>query len=303
MSRKLIVIGGATASGKTSLSVELAKRLNGEIISCDSMQIYKGLDIGTSKVKNEEMQGIKHHMLSIIEPTVNYSVSDYVEEASRIIVELFEKNIQPIVVGGTGFYITSLLYKKSLGNVECNEEIRKKYTLLAEKEGNITVYNELLKVDRLTAEKLSPNDLKRVIRALEIFETTGRPKSLQNDVEKRYDYKAYCIDMPRAELYSRIDERVEEMVNEGLFEEVKNLLNVLEKGSTALSAIGYKEIVEYFEGKVSREKAIDNVKLNTRHYAKRQITYFKHQLNCTYIDGSISLNDKVNAILNDYYSE
>lgn len=301
MKKKLLIIGGPTASGKTELSVEIAKRIGGEIISCDSMQVYKGLDIGTSKIKGSEMKGVKHHMLDIVDPTVNYSVSDYVEKAIEIIEDLFNRDIQPIIVGGTGFYISALVYKKSLGLIGCNENIRKKYTELAEKEGNIALYDRLLSVDRETAEKLSPNDVKRIIRALEIYEVTGKTKSSQNDVEKRYDFNIYCKEVDRGKLYNKIDKRVDEMVSEGLFDEVKKIKSI-DRNSTALSAIGYKEIVDYFDGKLTKDEAISKVKLNTRHYAKRQLTYFRHQFNCKYIPSELQTIEQVNYVIDDFYS-
>ena len=303
MERKLLVIDGPTASGKTSLSVAVAEKIGGEIISADSMQIYKGLDVGTSKVTESETKGIKHHMIDIVEPSVNYSVSDYVDSATKIIDELLNKGVQPIVVGGTGFYIDALLYKKSLGSVGFDENVREKYYAFAKEHGNEALYRKLCEIDPISAAKLSPNDIKRVVRALEIFETTGVCKSQQNDVEKRYDYKMYCIDMPREELYSRIEARVDEMVKLGLFDEVKGLLEHLKQNSTALSAIGYKEIVEYFNGNVSKDEAIAKIKLNTRHYAKRQLTYFRHQFDCVYVSSELSVEEKRDYVLNDFYSK
>ena len=302
MEKRLLVIGGPTSSGKTALSVAVAKRLFGEIVSADSMQVYKGLDIGTSKVTADEADGVVHHMLDIVSPTVNYSVAEYVEAATKIIDDLFSRNIQPIVVGGTGFYINALLYKKSLGFSEGNEKIREKYMNIAKTLGNQAVYNCLFEIDRETAEKLSENDVKRVIRALEIYETTGIKKSVQSDKEKRYDYKIYCPTENREELYERIEKRVDEMVERGLFDEVKGLYDVLRPDSTALSAIGYKEIVEYFDKKTGKSDAIAKIKLNTRHYAKRQITYFKHQFDCVYFDNTLPLEEKVERIIEDFYS-
>lgn len=302
MERRLLVIGGPTASGKTSLSVAVAEKIGGEIISADSMQIYKGLDVGTSKITASETKGIKHHMIDIVEPSVNYSVSDYVDSATKIIDELFDNGIQPIVVGGTGFYIDALLYKKSLGSVGFDENVREKYYAFAKEYGNEALYKKLCEVDPISAGKISPNDLKRVVRAIEIFETTGVCKSQQNDLEKRYDYKIYCIDTPREELYSKIETRVDEMADCGLFDEVKGLLEHLKPSSTALSAIGYKEVVEYFNGNVSKNEAIAKIKLNTRHYAKRQLTYFHRQFDCVYVSSELSLEEKRDLILNNYYS-
>ena len=303
MERKLLVIGGPTASGKTSLSVAVAGKIGGEIISADSMQVYKGLDVGTSKITESEKNGIKHHMIDIVEPTVNYSVSDYVETAAKIIDELFDKGVQPIVVGGTGFYIDALLYKKSLGSVGFDENVRKKYYAFAKEYGNEALYKKLCEVDPISAARLFPNDVKRVVRALEIFETTGVCKSQQNDIEIRYDYKMYCIDTPREELYSKIEARVDEMVKLRLFDEVKGLLEQLKPNCTALSAIGYKEVVEYFNGNVSKDEAIAKIKLNTRHYAKRQLTYFRHRFNCVYVSSELSSEEKIDLILNNYYAK
>ncbi|MBR2495731.1 MAG: tRNA (adenosine(37)-N6)-dimethylallyltransferase MiaA [Clostridia bacterium] len=296
---KLLCIGGATASGKTSLSVGVAKALGGEIISADSMQIYKGMDVGTSKIKDVEMENVPHHLLSFVEPNVDYSVSAFVDCAIKTIEKISSNGNQPIICGGTGFYFSSLLYEKSFGNVSSNEELRQYYAKMAKNKGNDCLFEELIKLDPKTAEKLHKNDVKRVIRALELAKL-GIKKSDLNDNKQRYPYKMYCIDVHRDKLYKNINLRVDQMVDEGLIKEAEYLYNTLPKTATAFAAIGYKEIFGHFDGQYDLNTAIELIKKNTRHYAKRQITYFKHQFNCVLVDENLSKQDKINFVLEDF---
>lgn len=300
---KIIIICGPTASGKTDLAVELAKLLNTEVISADSMYIYKGLDVGTAKPNTSEMQGIKHHLIDIVEATENFTVSDYKEKAEPIISKLISENKIPIICGGTGFYINSILYDLSYGNGTCNQEIREKYKSQAQEFGNEYVYNLLREVDLPTAEKLHPNDLKRVIRALEIYENGTKKSDIQDDLTSKYDFNAFIINHDREVLYERINKRVNLMVKNGLVEEVKRLIDSgLTNSNQCMQAIGYKEFFDYFEGVCNLEETLEKIKLNSRHYAKRQITFFKRFSNLIYLHPN---NAKILAqsIVKEYYND
>ncbi len=276
INKKIIIICGPTASGKSSLALSLAKLLDTEVISADSMYIYKDLNIGTAKPTKLEMQGIKHHLIDVVSPYDAFSVSDYKNLATPIIEELLSKGKTPIICGGTGFYINSILYDFSYGNSQANLEIRDKYMKLAQEKGNEYVYNILKEYDVESANKLHPNDLKRVVRALEIYHSGTKKSDIVDELVPKYDYLAYSIAFDREILYTRINNRVDEMLKNGLVEEVENLLKCgVSKQNQCMQAIGYKEIVDYLNGNCSLDKAIDDIKLNTRHYAKRQITYFK----------------------------
>ncbi len=288
MTGKILIICGATGSGKSSLAINLAKKLNTEIISADSLAIYKGLDIGTAKPTKEEQLEVKHHLIDVVSPFESFSVSDYEAIALPIVNKLLSENKTPIICGGTGFYINSILYKLSYGGTAENLEVRNKYFELAKKYGALYVHNELKNVDEETAGKLHPNDLVRVIRALEIFYATGKKKSEQNDKAlPRYDYVAVTIDHDRKELYSRIDKRVDVMLDNGLIAEVKGLI---ESGVTiqnqCMQGIGYKEVYDAIL-KDDFSSLADVIKLNSRHYAKRQITFFKKLENLQYLSGNL----------------
>ncbi len=281
---KLLIICGPTASGKTALAVECAKKLNSEVISADSMNVYRDFNIGTAKPTTEEQQGIKHHLIDVVDGDKNFSVGDYKELAMPIIEKLNNEGKIPVICGGTGFYINSLIYNMSYGNSKQNLEAREKYFNLAKEFSNEYVYNILLRKDPLSAEKIHKNDIKRVVRALEIYDSGYIKSEIQDDLTPICDYKAYTFDFPREELYNRIDFRVDNMIKSGLIEEV---ISLKEKGLTldnqAMQGIGYKEIYSYLENKITLEEAIKEIKLNTRHYAKRQITFFKRLPNLQYI--------------------
>ena len=276
---KVVVICGPTASGKTSLSIELAKKINGQIISADSMQIYDEMDIGTAKPTKEEMQGIKHYLLDFVEPNQRYSVADYKKDAENAIEDILQKGKVPIIVGGTGLYVDSLIYGIEYPNIEFDENYRKKLEKRAEKEGLEKLYEEARKIDPQAMEKISRNDQKRILRVLEIYNATGKTKTEQ-EIESRkngvkYDFRVFAIDMPREILYERINKRVDIMIQKGLIEEVENLLKKYNEFPTAMQGLGYKEVVEYIQGKVLKEDMIENIKRESRRYAKRQITWFK----------------------------
>ena len=276
VNKKILIICGATASGKTDLAVQCAKLLNSEVISADSMYIYKNLNVGTAKPTIDEMQGVKHHLIDVVSPFDSFTVSDYKSLATPIIDNLIKNGKIPVVCGGTGFYINSILYDLSYGNGNENTAVREKYKKMAEINGNLAVYETLKKVDPESAEKLHPNDVKRVIRALETFENGTKKSDIKDDFTPKYDYNAYYIDHEREVLYNRINRRVDLMISNGLIDEIKQLQNLgITREHQCMQAIGYKEILDYLDGFITLEQAIDNVKLNTRHYAKRQITFFK----------------------------
>lgn len=276
---KVIVICGPTASGKTALSIELAKKVNGEIISSDSMQIYKDMDIGTAKPTEKEMQGIKHYLIDFVEPNQRYSVAEFKKDAENAIEEVLEKDKTPIVVGGTGLYVDSLIYGIEYPDIELDEKYRKELEKRADKEGLELLYNEAKKIDPQAIEKISKNDKKRILRILEIYKATGKNKTEQEKESRKngikYDYKVFAINMDREILYDRINKRVDIMIENGLIEEVEKLLKKYTEFPTAMQGLGYKEVVEYLQGKITKEEMIENIKRETRRYAKRQITWFK----------------------------
>ena len=276
MTKKILIICGPTASGKTALSIECAKNLNSEVISADSMNIYKNLNVGTAKPTLDEMQNIPHHLIDVVNEKDNFTVNDYRDIARPIIDRIIDKNIVPVVCGGTGFYIKSLIYNLSYGNGKEDPLVRQRYKDLAEKNGNLYVYEILKKVDPRSAEKIHFNDVKRVIRALEIYENGTLKSDINDDMTPVYNYDAFMIDMDRSLLYDRINKRVDIMINNGLIDEVNSLIvKGVDSSCQCMQGIGYKEIYSYLTGEITKEEAIELIKLNTRHYAKRQITFFK----------------------------
>lgn len=302
MSVQVLVICGATATGKTALAVSCAKLLNSAVISADSQLVYKGLDIGTAKPAEEEKLGVPHYMIDVAEPFAEYSVSDYREAALPIVEKMVSEGKIPVICGGTGFYINSLLFDLSYGKVAAAPEVREKYEKLAEERGKEYVYDILKQTDPAAAEKLHPNDLKRVIRALEIFEAGGVKKSEINDGQKaRFDYVAVAIDYPREELYERINLRVDKMFEAGLVEEVSSLLSRgIDENCRCMQAIGYKEVIECLKNGLSQSTMRDIIKQNTRRYAKRQITFFKKLPNLINLPANQATAEKVIEILNNY---
>lgn len=297
---KLLIVCGATATGKSELAVKCAQKLNSEIISADSQLVYKKLNIGTAKPTKDEMCGIKHHMIDVIEPTENYSVSDYRKDAKTIVDNLLTEGKTPIICGGTGFYINSVLYDLSYGKSAANFEVREKFETLLKDKGKEYLYGLLKKVDADTANNLHVNDTKRVIRALEIYETSGIKKSeFKDDYKPLYDYLAVAVDYPREELYKRIDMRVDKMFEAGLVDEVIDLLNNgVDEFSQCMQAIGYKEVVQGLKNKLLESTMRDIIKQNTRHYAKRQITFFKKLKNIVWIEPENATAEYVLEMLN-----
>ena len=285
---KVIVICGPTASGKTALSIELAKKINGEIISSDSMQIYKYMNIGTAKPSEEEKEGIQHYLLDFVEPNQRYSVAEFKKDAESAIEEILAKGKTPIVVGGTGLYVDSLIYGIEYQDIELDEKYRKELEDRVEKEGLEKLYEEAQKIDPQAMEKISRNDQKRILRVLEIYKATGKNKTEQ-EIESRkkgvkYDYKVFAINWERQLLYERINKRVDIMIEQGLIQEVEELLKKYDNFPTAMQGLGYKEVVEYLQGITTKEEMIEKLKMETRRYAKRQITWFKKNKQTIWIE-------------------
>lgn len=281
---KVLVIVGPTAVGKTALSVELAKKFHGEIISGDSLQVYKKLDIGTAKIKTSEMEGIPHHLIDVIEPNETYSVADFQKSGRKLITEITERGRLPMIVGGTGLYIQSLLYDFQLGaKEESVTAVRKKYEELAETLSKKELWEYLKTKDPLAAEKIHWNNQRKVIRALEVFEVTGYSITTpQEEPARLYDYCMIGLNTERALLYQRINQRVDSMLEEGLLEEARF---VYELGEVQASqGIGYKEFYPYFKGEESLENVVEQLKMNSRRYAKRQLTWFRNRLDAHWFD-------------------
>lgn len=299
--QKVIVICGPTASGKTALSIELAKKINGEIISADSMQIYKDMDIGTAKPTKEEMQGIKHYLLDFVSPEERYSVAQYKQDAKRAIKEVLEKGKVPIIVGGTGLYVDSLIYEIEYNDIKIDEKYRRELEEIAEKQGLEKLYKMALEIDPIAMEKISENDKKRIMRVLEIYNLTGKTKT-QQELESRknpieYDYRVFAINWDREILYQRINKRVDIMIEQGLIDEVKKILNTYSQFPTAMQGLGYKEVVDYINGTYTKEEMIEKIKMETRRYAKRQLTWFRKNKQTIWLDGTNNIQNNINIIL------
>lgn len=285
---KIVVIIGPTAVGKTKLSIALAKKLNGEIISGDSMQVYKGLDIGTAKIKREEMEGIPHYLIDIKQPDESFSVAEFQELVKKHITDISMKEKLPIIVGGTGLYIQSVIYDYQFTHIPSSDQtIRERLEKKALEEGNHALYAELKQIDPNSAEKIHPNNVRRVIRALEVYYCTGKTMSelQKQEQELCYDAALIGLTMKRDELYRRINKRVDQMMEEGLLDEVRNLYESgLTEDCQSIQGIGYKELYEYFSGKVTLEEAVEKLKLNSRRYAKRQLTWFRNKMPVKWFD-------------------
>ncbi len=302
--QKVIVICGPTASGKTSLSIKLAKKIDGETVSADSMQIYDEILIGTARPTEEEMDGIRHYLVGCIPITKRYNVSEFRIDAQNAIDEIIANNKNPIVVGGTGLYINSLIYGIEYPEIETDLDYRKELEKLAEQDGLEKLYKMACKIDPDAMEKISPNDKKRILRVLEIYHQTGKTKT-ELEIESRknevkYDYRVFAINFPRDILYERINKRVDIMIDQGLIEEVKELYQKYgEKILTCAQAIGYKEVIDYFKGIYTKEEMIEKIKMETRRYAKRQLTWFKKIDNIVWLDGTKSAEEMIEVILNN----
>ena len=302
MKPKVVVIVGPTASGKTALSIELAKRIGGEIISSDSMQIYKDMNIGTAKVTKEEMQGIKHYLIDFVPPNQRYTVSDFKKDATRAIKEILREAKIPIVVGGTGLYVNSLIYGIEYQDMQFDEEYRNKLMKIAEtEEGLNNLWEQAQKIDPESMKKISKKDKKRIVRVLEIYKATGKTKTEQEILSRKkeieYDFKIFGISMDREQLYERINKRVDIMINQGLEKEVRNLLEKYSEFPTAMQGLGYKEVVEYFNGILTRGEMIDKIKQESRRYAKRQLTWFRRNKEIIWLDANVEMEKNIKTIL------
>lgn len=311
--QKVICIMGPTAVGKTKLSIELARKYNGEIISGDSMQIYRGMDIGTAKIKPEEMAGIPHHLIDIKNPDESFNVAQFQELVTYCIEEIALRGKVPIIVGGTGLYIEAVLKNYTFSEAISDPAYREQLEQMAEEQGIEAVHKLLEQVDKVSAEVIHPNNVRRVIRALEVYHCTGQKMSeqlKQQEQEYQYDVALIGLTMDRDQLYARINHRVDLMVEDGLIEEVQMFYKQGLRDCQSIQAIGYKELYEYFDNRVSYEQSIENLKQNSRRYAKRQLTWFRNKMNvswfemdghnyekkfdeiCTFIEGKLSLESE-----------
>ncbi len=289
MKRPLIILTGPTAVGKTAVSIQLAKAVGGEIVSADSMQVYKYMDVGTAKITPDEMEGVPHHLIDEITPDTPFHVYEFKKMAQASIEQIYERGNIPIVTGGTGFYIQALLYDIDFCDEPAGHAYRRELLELSEEKGAGYLHEMLRAVDEDSARSIHPHNKKRVIRALEYYHDNGVPISAHNRKQREkqspYHFLYLVLTMDRQKLYERINERVDQMVRNGLFEETKILL---EKGYTkdmvSMQAIGYKELFPYFEGSATKEEAIEQLKRDTRHFAKRQLTWFRRERDVTFIN-------------------
>ena len=287
--KKLIIISGPTASGKTSVSIELAKKIKGEIISADSMQVYRYMDVGTAKIKPEEMGGIKHYLIDVLHPGEDFNIVKFQEMVKAAMDEIYLRGCTPILVGGTGFYIQSILYDINFNEENSGTEIRKKLEKEYDTMGADFMYEKLKKIDAISADNIHKNNKKRIIRAIEYFMINNAPISQHNEIQRKkespYDFRFFVLNPRRELLYKRINERVEKMISEGLLKEVIELKEMgLSKDYISMQGIGYKEILEHLNSDISLQEAVDKIKQNTRHMAKRQVTWFKREKNVINID-------------------
>ncbi|WP_138205838.1 tRNA (adenosine(37)-N6)-dimethylallyltransferase MiaA [Haloimpatiens lingqiaonensis] len=305
---KLVIIAGPTAVGKTNISIKVAKKIHGEIISADSMQIYKYMDIGSAKITHEEMQGVPHYMIDEVEPSEEFSVAEFKNKAEEYIQESYSKDKVPMIVGGTGLYINSVIYNYNFTNTDKDEEYREYLNALAEEKGKEYIHSMLKEIDMDSWERLFPNDLKRVVRALEVFKSTGKTigeftkEQEKNLYDIPYDLKYYVLNMNREELYDRINRRVDIMFEKGLMDEVIKLRNMgYNSNMQSMKGIGYKEILYYLEGNISLDEAIYLIKKGSRNYAKRQLTWFRKDPRAIWINKEDFKNEEeiINFIIND----
>lgn len=279
---KLYIIAGPTAVGKSELGVDLALRIGGEVISADSMQVYKHMDIGTAKITSDEMRGVPHHMIDIIEPTEPYHVYDFKMKAQRACDEIYSRGHIPIVVGGTGFYIQALLYDIEFSDQGGDDEMRAELQLIADKDGPEKLHDILKDLDPDTAAELHPNNVKRVIRAIEYARQNGgtiyEHNAAQRARKSPYDFRYYVLNDDRQAVYARIDARVDRMIDEGLESEVRSLVKMgCTPDMTSMQGIGYKQMLMYINGEIDLDEAIRLIKRDSRHYAKRQLTWFNRE--------------------------
>lgn len=296
MKKPLIILTGPTAVGKTKISIKLAKKLNSEIISADSMQVYKYMDIGTAKIKQEEMEGIPHYLIDEIEPNKEFNIQIFQTMAKQYINNIYSKNKIPLIVGGTGFYIQSIIYDIDFAKNKLNNNYRSKLEKISIEKGNDYLHSILKKIDRNSANNIHPNNVKRVIRAIEFYFQTKETLSKHNEQQKKnvspYNFVYFVLSMDRNLLYERINNRVELMIREGLIEEVEKLKAMgYNKKMISMQGLGYKEIFDYLDGIYTKEEVISIIKRDTRHFAKRQLTWFRREKNVHWIDITNNNND------------
>ena len=285
----LIILTGPTAVGKTALSLSLAERVNGEIISADSMQVYRGMDIGSAKIMPEEQKGIPHHLIDVLDPDEEFHVVRFVQMAKEAMEDIRSRGKVPILTGGTGFYIQAMLYDIDFTESGEDDSYRRELETYAKEQGAEKLHEKLKEVDPISAEKIHANNVKRVIRALEYYELTGEPISAHNEREKErtspYNFSYFVLTDDRENLYARIETRIDEMLSEGLVEEVRSLKKMgCHRGMVSMQGLGYKEILEYLDGECSLEEAVYTLKRDTRHFAKRQLTWFRRENAVTWLD-------------------
>jgi len=302
---KVICIVGPTASGKTGLAIELAKKINAEVISADSMQIYKDLDVGTAKVTAEEAQGIPHHLIDVCNVEDKFSVADFKAMCYDKIEEIQKRGKNVIIAGGTGLYVNAVVYNMNFTEEETDTKLRQELEEIAKQKGNEYLHNMLKELDPVTADQIHMNNVKRVIRAIEMAKNVGL-KSEHMEAEKArianekapYEFIVFCIEQEREYLYSRINLRVDLMIKDGILDEARKVYDMkLPQDNTCMQAIGYKEFFPYFEGTCTLEECIETLKKETRHYAKRQMTWFNNKLDCIKLDGSKTKDELVDEII------
>lgn len=302
--KRLLIIAGPTASGKSSIALKIAKKIDGEIISCDSAQVYRYMNIGTAKPNEQERKQVKHYLIDYIEPDKDYSAVRFKEDCDNAIKEIILKNKTPILCGGTGMYINAVLFDMNFGKTYKSEKIRENLLILAKNKGNQYLYDMLLQLDKDTAKNLHPNDIKRIIRAIEIYKVSGIKKSeLFEDYKnkKRYDYYFATLNTDRKILYDRINKRTDKMIENGLAKEVKQLIDKGYSNCKSLQAIGYKELIQYYNQNCSFDEAVEKIKKNTRNYAKRQITWFKGVVDSVWYNTQDGEDNIISRIINNYY--
>jgi tRNA dimethylallyltransferase len=282
-------VAGPTASGKTGLAIEIANYVGGEIVSADSMQIYKYMDIGSAKPTKEERAAAVHHMIDFLEPDEEFSVADYTEMAHKVIADVYSRGKIPVMAGGTGLYINSVVNDVTFGEIDTDYELREKLQKIGEEKGSEYLLKMLAEFDRVSAKRLHPNNLRRIVRAIEFYKTTGKPISVHQEEtkqrESRYNPLMLCIDRNRDALYDRINRRVDIMFSEGLLDEVKRLMDMgYTKDLNSMKGIGYKEVMDYFDGIMSLEETVELIKQSSRRYAKRQLTWFRRDERIHYLD-------------------
>ncbi|QDP40259.1 tRNA (adenosine(37)-N6)-dimethylallyltransferase MiaA [Radiobacillus deserti] len=302
MKQQVVVVVGPTAVGKTALSVEIAKAFNGEVISGDSMQIYKGMDIGTAKVTEAEQQGIPHYMIDIKEPAESFSVAEFQTLVEGYIEDISQRGKLPVIAGGTGLYIQAALYGYEFSETKRDDTYQKKIEKEIEQNGVDAVYERLKSVDPIQAHKIHPNNQRRLVRALEVYDRTGQTMTDNHEKQKaesQYEPILIGLEMERSRLYERINLRVDQMIEQGLMEEVEYFFNNGYEHSQSMKAIGYKEFIPYFKGDQSKEQAVELLKRNSRRYAKRQMTWFKNKMD---VDWYSILPEKKDAVFQNILS-